>query len=52
MASSSARGPLAPPSAAGSSQFRFRGQFAGGPGTPGLSGAHEQRRVGALNARS
>ena len=45
--------PQVPSSAAGSSQFRFRGQFAG-PTTPGLGGgvhSNEQRRVGALNAR-
>jgi maintenance of morphology protein 1 len=50
---SSARMPQVSSSAAGSSQFRFRGQFAG-PATPGLGSAaqsNEQRRVGALNAR-
>lgn len=52
MASSSARGPLAPPSATESSQFRFRGQFASQPATPGYAQAYDQRRVGALNAQS
>lgn len=54
-ATSSARGPQVPSSATGSSQFRFRGQFAGQSTTPGVGGgtqsSHEQRRVGALNAR-
>ena len=52
---SSARVPQIPSSAAGSSQFRFRGQFAGQNGVTQAGGeeqVYEQRRVGVLNARN
>lgn len=41
------------PSNTGSSHFRFRGQFASQPGTPGIGvePGYEQRRLGMLNAR-
>jgi hypothetical protein len=52
-ASTTARPAQVPPSVSASSQFRFRGQFAGPQGTSGLGTelGSDQRRVGVLNAR-